>query len=290
MNHVLRAAAAQVQLFTYDSNGTLANGPGGAMTADVKGSDGVAVSGSPFTITNPPAATGTYLLNLPAALATLDTYDVTWHLGDGSLRYSQFEMVGGFLFTIADIRAFDATLANATNYPAQKITDVRDAVEETFEHEQVGRVAFRLRGSRDKLDGTGTDTVILNHVEPTAVISAKVNTIAFTSPELADLRLYATGKVTRDQLGAWGHGVDNVEVFYTHGLITPPAPIHIAAMRFARYLLVEAAFGISERSSGVFTEGGLGYRLTIAGRDGWTGLPFVDSVLKQYSRRVPGFA
>jgi hypothetical protein len=289
MNHVLRGAGATLQLFVYDANGDLANGPAGAMTADVKDSAGVAISGSPFTVTNPPATTGTYLVALPTTLALLDTYDVTWHMGDASLRYSQFEMVGGFLFSIADLKAFDTVLAEAA-YTAAKITAARDAVEETFEHPQVGRVAFRLRGSRDHLDGTGKDSIMLEHIEPTSIVSVKVNGVAFSSAELADLRLYAHGKVTRDQLGAFGHGVGNVEVFYTHGLASTPAPVHIAAKRFARYLLVETAFGINERSSGVFTEGGTGYRLTIAGRDGWTGLPFVDSVLKQWTRRAPGFA
>ena len=289
MNHVLRAAAATVQLFTYDATGALANGTAGGMTADVKDSAGVAIAGSPFTITNPPAATGTYLLPLPAAQAAMDVYDVTWHLADGSARYTQFEMVGGFLFTIADLQAFDPVLAGSTYTPA-KILAVRDAVEETFEHEQVGRAAWRLRGSRDLLDGSGTDTVMLNHVEPRSVVAASVNGVALSSTELADLRLYDTGKLTRDQLGAWGHGVNNISVFYVHGFASTPAAIHIAAMRFARYLLVESAFGIAERSTGVFTEGGTGYRLTIAGRDGWTGLPYVDSVLKQYSRRSPGFA
>jgi hypothetical protein len=37
-------------------------------------------------------------------------------------------------------------------------------------------------------------------------------------------------------------------------------------------------------------EGGEGYRLSIAGRDGPTGLPAVDAVLKQFGNKVPGFA
>jgi hypothetical protein len=60
-------------------------------------------------------------------------------------------------------------------------------------------------------------------------------------------------------------------------------------MKYARYLLLNSVLDQNERATAVFTEAS-GYRLTIAGRDGPTGLPEVDAVLQQFGRKVPGLA
>lgn len=287
MDRLLRGPGGTLTVTLYDANGAPADAGAGNGTAVVTDSAGVAVAGSPFTAVH--GSTGQYTITIPPALTVLDLYDVVWTFADASTRRTQFEIVGAFLFAIAELRTFDTELSNATTYPAALITAARAAVEECFEYEMVGRAAFRPRGARDLLDGTGTYTLMVENTLPLRVISAKIATVALTSSELTDLRIYPTGMIRRDQMGYWTRGNRNVEIFYEYGYASVPAPIHIAAMRYARHLLVKSAFEANDRATAVFTDAG-GYRLTIAGRDGWTGLPEVDSVLKQWTRSTPGFA
>jgi hypothetical protein len=75
----------------------------------------------------------------------------------------------------------------------------------------------------------------------------------------------------------------------THGYEAVPEPVRRAGLIYARTLLIRSAMEQSDRATAVFTDIG-GYRLTIAGRDGPTGIPDVDAVLSpdQYGRRPAG--
>lgn len=273
MNEVLAGAGGTVQLTFYDANGDPVDP--GAVTATVKDSAGVEIAGSPFGTTG----TSTRSFTLPVTLAVLDVYSVTWNVPDGSKRYSAFEMVGGFVFTLADLRAFDAELTEAA-YSDARVRAAREYVQEVFEDESVTGVAFRPRGRRAKRDGTDTTDLVLPDPLPRSVVSAKVDDVALTAAELADLVLYRHGKVRRKS-GRWSAGIGNVEVFYEHGHAERPAPINEAALRLARHVLVRSGMA-SDRATVQFTEIGA-FRLSVAGRDGWTGLPEVDAVLKQYA-------
>lgn len=156
MDRLLSGAGGPVEITNYDSSGALANaGSGGSPTAVVLDSAGVAIAGSPFTIT--PVSTGLYRITIPATITTLDVYSVTWTLPDSSTRSSSFEIVGSFLYTIAAFRAFDTALANATTYPAATVRDIREVVEDRFA--RAGRVSFTRRGMRDYLDGDGSSVL-----------------------------------------------------------------------------------------------------------------------------------
>jgi hypothetical protein len=289
MDRLQRGHGGTLTVTLYDANGVAADPGAGDGTADVTDSAGVAVSGSPFAAVHGGANSGQYTITLPSTLSVLDTYDVMWHFPGGSFRPTQFELVGAFLFAIPELWTFDTQLNNPSLYTPALVRAIRAGVEECFEHEKVGRVAFRPRGSRDHLDGTGTNAIMVDHTRPTRVVSSKIGTTALTGPELADLKVYPFGKIVRDTMGSWTRGNLNVELFYEHGLASVPAPIHIAALRYARHLIVKSAFEINDRATAVLTDAG-GYRLTIAGRDGWTGLPEVDSVLKSWTKATPGFA
>jgi hypothetical protein len=273
MDRVLRAAGGTIQLTFYDANGDPIDP--GAVTATVKDSAGVEIAGSPFGTTG----TSTRSFTLPVTLATLDRYSVTWNVPDGSKRYSAFEMVGGFLFTLADLRAFDAELTEAA-YSDDRVRDAREIVEEVFEDARVTGVAFRPRGRRARLNGTGTADLVLPDPLPQTVVSASIDDVALTAAELADLVLYDHGAVHRDS-GRWSSGRRNVIILYEHGHPERPAPVNEAALRLARHVLVRSAMA-SDRATVQFTEIGA-FRLSVAGRDGWTGLPEVDAVLKQYA-------
>ena len=81
----------------------------------------------------------------------------------------------------------------------------------------------------------------------------------------------------------WTAGVGNVAVLYEHGRRSPEAPVKRAGIRLAKSVLLPSPLTADERATAVFTDIG-GYRLTLPGRDGPTGLPDVDAVLDQFGR------
>lgn len=287
MDRILRSTPATVTLNNYDATGALVNPPGGAMTADVKDSAGVAIAGSPFTVPNPPGVTGVLSFAIGAGVLTvLDVYTVTWHYTDGSTRTSEFEVVGGFIFTIADCRAFAPELAGTATplVATTTIVQIRNQVEEKFEAQAITDRAFRPRGRRVTLDGTGTRKILVPDGDLRTVVSGSISGTALTAGDLADLDVKSFGLVTRKSVGGWGSGVDvgDVELLYEFGLDQPPAEINRAALEYAFHLLFKSALE-TPRATAVFGEYG-GYRLSIAGRDGPTGLPNVDAALAQWAR------
>lgn len=284
MEKLLRdAGGGQVDLFNYDANGDLADIDGvNAATLTITDSAGAAVAG--FTSSKP--ATGTYRATLPINLDTLDTYDILWAWPNGQTRRSQFELIGRHLFTIADLRAFDTVLTNETKYTDAMVRTLRDEVTERFEIE--AEVSFIRRGARDTVSGDGTSTLLLDHFEAGVLVAVKVDGTALSVEDLANVKVHPFGMLEWDG-GTFAVGIRNVSVFYEHGFATPPLPVVRAAKKYARYLLLNSVMDQSERATAVFNEMG-GMRLTLAGRDGPTGLPEVDAVLKRFGRAAPGFA
>jgi hypothetical protein len=289
VDQILKDAGGEVTIVTYDASGTAADVNGNeAPTVVVTDSGGNAVPG--FTPSRTSA--GNYKATLPNDLETLDVYDVTWSWANGQGRRTQFEIVGGFLFTIAELRAFDANLTAAA-YPAATVRDVRAAVQERFRIN--AGVSFVPRGRRAFLDGSGRSYLVLPDVEVQKVASIDVDGAALAVGALANVKVYPHGEIVWDG-GTFAPGIRNVEVLYEHGMVSTPETIVRAALRYARHVLLTAppndAASENERATAVITDVG-GYRLTIAGRDGPTGLPEVDAVLDQFGRapgRVGGFA
>jgi len=288
MDRVLRDAGGKVTLTTYDSNGDPADVDGitnPAAGSQVTDSAGAVVAGFTFARTGP----GVYDCTFPGNFDTLDLYDVFWVWSNGQSRRTQFELVGGFLFTLADVRAYDAAFTE-TAYPDAKLIDTREKVEDTFEGARTTGVAFRPRGRREFLDGTGTTCLFVSASLLRRVLSVKIDGVAFTGPELADLKVYEHGEIIRDELGTFARGLRNVEVLYEHGFGSVPGDVWEAGLVLNKYVMAKGPMDGDGRATAVFTEFG-GYRLTIAGRDGWTGLPDVDAVLGRYSRAAAlGFA
>lgn len=279
MDRLLRNAGGVVQLSLYDSSGELANPGGGAVTAAVTDSAGDPIAGSPFAVANPPDDTGILKFSLPATLDALGVYDVAWTLPDSSKRYTVLEVVGSFLFSVADLRAQEPKLTDASAYPAAALQALRSAIEERFE--QVAGVSFTRRGRRARLNGRGLATTMLPDRLVTRIVSASIDDEAL---DVDDLVLEQ--EIGRLEGGTFSAGTQNVEVVYEHGWWPTPGPVARAGLEFAvEELLASPLEG--GRATAVFTELG-GYRLSIAGRDGSTGLPAVDAVLQQYGRKNAG--
>jgi hypothetical protein len=285
MERILRNAGGTLTLLNYDANGALADAGNGNASVAVIDSAGATVAGSPFVGTR--SSLGTYAVTLPATLGTLDQYRCTWTMPDASSRFSEFEVVGAFLFTIAELRAFDSEL---TNLAIDKALEVREIVEDAFHDERITISAFRLQGRREIHSGDGSDRLMLERMDPYRVAAVTVDGTTFTQANLDELVLDPTGEIIRPNAQSWSTwGVGNIRVLYEYGSQRVDADVRRAALRYARYLVKNTTIGTSDRATAVFTEAG-GYRLTLAGKDGWTGLPEVDAVLKRKGKTVPGVA
>jgi len=281
MDKILRGPGAIVEIRVYDGAGDLVDAGAGNGTATVSDSAGDPVAGSPFTATN--VAVGVYEVAIPAALDVLDTYTVEWTFPDTTSRTTTFELVGTFLFTQAELRALDPVLADETAFPDAVIVNARENAEQRFE--EAAEVSFTLRGAREWIDGKGRDRVFSRHAELRRLIAAKLGGTALTVGELAEIEVYPTGELRRS--AGWPAGSRNVEILVEHGYETVPEPVRRAGLLYARSVLLRSALEQSDRATAVFTDIG-GYRLTLAGRDGPTGLPEVDAVLASFGRRPAG--
>jgi hypothetical protein len=279
MDRLLRGAGGTLELLTYNDLGVLQDVDGAnAPTVVVTDSAGVVVAGT-FTPSKVPATTGTYHCTVPADLAILDVYDVTWtwvNPTPDQVRTTQFELVGSFLFAVAELRASNADFANATIYPASTIARIRTEVEEAFA--RWARVSFTRLGARPTLSGDGSAILLLPNRRPAAVVSASVAGVALTTTQLAELDMDHTGALEWVN-NAWSEGRGNVQLLYEHGYRTPPALIKDKGMQYARSLLTDSPF--PDRATASITELA-SYRITQPGRDGWSGIPAVDAAIAQF--------
>lgn len=221
-------------------------------------------------------------------LEKLDTYTLVWGGeidGNPWEWVDEVELVGGYLFEIAEIRAFDRTFENANKYPTQTLRDVRTAVEQVIEGPTAGRIAFVPRGRRVTVNGNGVSAG--QRVPDFAVreiYSASINGTALTETEI-DAIVCDDNWLWRSVSQAWAGGHRNVELHYAHGLDRVPAPIKRAALILAREYLVTSPLPGRATATSI---GDQMFRLTVAGRDGVTGLPDVDAAIAQHGRAAYG--
>jgi len=84
-----------------------------------------------------------------ARYSELGTYRVLWTgkvNGVARQWWSDFELVGDYLFTLPELRAYDAAYADTAKYPAAKLTRARTWVEQRMENPAAAAVAESCRG------------------------------------------------------------------------------------------------------------------------------------------------
>lgn len=217
-------------------------------------------------------------------LAYLDTYAATWTDTDTAVTQwrSQVEICGGYLFEIADLRAFDSVLASTTKYPADKLRAARTAAEQRFE--TAFHLSFVPRGRRYTAVGDGGTRLRVPDNALRSLRAATLGSVALTVDEVAAIVTREWGAFDRDDGNLWDSG-EVVTIWYEHGEDSPPAPVSQAVMVLAREYMV--ASSLSSRAVTEATEIGF-FRLSIAGRDGATGIPEVDEVGREFGRPRPG--
>jgi hypothetical protein len=217
------------------------------------------------------------------AIPNLDTCELRWAgVVDGHPQEWRVpvEFVGDFIISVADIRGFDRAFADAAKYADAYMAACRDQIEEQLE--QGGMCAFRPRGAREKVSGRGDRTLVLANPDVLGVYSVAIAGTALTADELAEIAF--DGATLYRQRG-WPRGFANIVVHYSYGYDSAPGPIRRAALILAKEHIVPST-SLPARAT-ASTIGEMQYRITIAGRDGFTGIPDVDAAVDQFGRRRP---
>lgn len=223
-----------------------------------------------------------------ALMPRLDTYTVNWTGTVSSETWewtTELELVGGFLFEISDLRAADRAFADTVKYPTDTLKLVRTWVEDVIEGPRAANVAFVPRGKRVVTQGPGVYRagaygIDVSDYELRGIYSSTVAGTALTAPQIADL-ICDDNTIWRTDR-PWPAGHRNVSFHYTHGYDTPPGAITRAAIMLAREYLVKSDLPGRATATSI---GDQMFRLTIAGRDGVTGLPEVDAAIDQFGRK-----
>lgn len=231
-----------------------------------------------------------------AVTADLDTLTLTWataNLGDLETTH---EVIGRFLFSVSEARAFDnAAMTSTAKYSTDAIEAARARI--TDEFEAICGVSFVPRYARLVLNGSGLAVLTLPRQQVTDVRSIEVRTsgsatyTAYTIDELADVYVESWGELSRETLGTFTSGLRNVRVGFEHGYENLPLEIKRAALLALRYSLVES--NISERAISISNDQGTTQLWTpgISGRGtAIHPLPEVDRILRLYMQRVPVIA
>jgi hypothetical protein len=295
LTRVARSAPASLtHTFVVGETPTSATG---AVTVTITDANGTAVVTNAATVLGQPGVY-TYALAGQAALAR---YSVAWtgtFSGSAVTETDWVEIVGGYFFTLADARASDPSLADATKFPTAALASSRQEVED--ECEMICDRAFVPRYRRAILDGTGAPDMLLTDFIWSAdgrsaadirlIRSAKIApTVAQPYVPLTALQLTATtvtadGMLRRVDGGIWTEGIQNIVIEYEYGWDSPPSELVRAAMVRLRDRLAIPLTGIPDRASSFTAVDGGTFRLDMPGAFK-CGLPMVDAVYSRYSRR-----
>ncbi|MEV6798537.1 hypothetical protein AB0M91_09335 [Micromonospora rifamycinica] len=263
---------------------------------------GVGPAGTVFAGTATPDGDAGYAFTMPAQ-PLLQVIEVTWTASLGGadvVEVDQVEIVGGFLFTLAQARGSDPTLRDTVKYPTADLVRVRTEVEQ--ECEWICDQAWVPRYQQIVLDGSGSPDLILpsgGDERRAGTLMRGVRTIraasvaprvgqtpaALTADQLAALAVRPDGTLRRTDGAVWTAGDGNVVLQYEYGADSAPADLVRAALTRFRDRINFDKRQVPDRATS-FTITDLGtYRLSLP--DAYrTGIPEVDAAYARYSRRV----
>lgn len=233
----LVGVAANLDASFLDQDGDLVAAVG-TVTVDVARADGTVIATGAATTT---PSTGLYRYALTAADNTqLDLLTLTWKDGTSARLTTVHEIVGGYYFTVAELRAFDTTLSDASKYPAADIVVARAEVEAEFEN--ITGTAWVPRYRRFRCSGSGAVALATPIWAPRSVRSVRAYTTdtdytSFTASELAAIDVDDTGILTRRDGTAWSAGTENLVIEVEHGYNRPTPDLLRAAKQRCRYRL-----------------------------------------------------
>jgi hypothetical protein len=283
---VLRTASAVLTRSVYVDE-VLTDASAG-MTVTARRLDGTAVS----TGAAAHPGLGIYTYTLPGR-STVDLLDVEWVGSVGGATVTlidRVEIVGGFLFGLAEARASDASLSDPVRYTSAMLASKRIEVEQ--ECERICGWAFVPRFDRITASGTGTSflTLPVQRLRTLRALSTRTQpgTTTVVTP-FTDIAVEPGGRIVRYDGGIFPAGTSNIVIEIEHGWDQPPEDLKDKAMYRLRSLLNLTRSGVPDRVSSYSTPDGAVYRVTLPSR-GTTGIPEVDAVYARREAPPIGFA
>ena len=261
----------------------ITGGTGAATVTAAKRGDG-------SDLTPAPAVSGTagaYTVALTAAhTATLDALRLTVTAANGASAEVLVEVVGGFLFSLADARK-PGHLEDAVEYPDADVRAARLLAERALE--DACGCAFVPRYAREVLDGTGApgDDLLVSAPFVRAVRSVAVNGTAWASGDVSAVVPQDHGALYSPS--GFIAGRFAVAVEYEHGMEYPPGEVALAALRLAEWALVDSP--VDPRASAITNPDGTYQLLVTAGMRGAVfSVPEANAVVQRYGGFRAGVA
>lgn len=286
---ILAGAAATLTFRNLDADGVAVDASG-ALTVGVTRGDGTVLIAAGTATTH--GATGIYTITVTGAqTATLDLFTATWTEAAAGAHQTLHEIVGGYLFSIADVRAF-TTLQDTVKYPNAAVIVARAEVED--ELEQMRSAAFVPRYARLVLDGPGERSIVTGlswirslRTAKTLSTTGSTTITTFTATQLGACQVTEDGRITRGDGNVFEYGVGNIIVEIEHGFTDWGSDLKQAALTRLRERLNQPLSGIPDRATTYTSVDGDSYRL--GAEDAMsTGNPWVDSVYNRYPRPSEG--
>jgi hypothetical protein len=260
----------------------------GAVTLGIVDSAGNTIVAAGTSATS--AGNGVYNYILPTQTEPkqlIATWSGTW--AGSAMSFPTFhEVVAGQYTNPAEVRAMDSINGEATAFPTSDIIDAigwaENVVEDFCGTNWVGKF------QREELNGTNSQELKLTRLFPRQILSASINGVNLTAPQIADISIYDTGLIR------WG---DDIWEYYEPGLKTiinythgagedtgAPNDLRWAVRSLARFHLIDHLSRIPDRALSIQSEFGQ-IMLAQPSMDRPTPLPDVNVILQRHRHRAP---
>jgi len=282
MDRVLRNTAATARITFYDGDGPAE--ADGAVTVTVTKGDGSTLLST--SATNE-VEVGEYSVVIPPQ-ATLNFLTLTWSgtfSGTAITVESNVEIVGGFFFSIAELRAYDKALQNTDRFTDEDLMEARREVETEFE-DICGR-AFVARYFREEAMAPDPEASLLWTEKPEVhnLITITVDTVDHSDWDVYFKRDKYSPRALVVCTGAQSiFSAEDITMEYEYGMKNVPIPIRQKALKRAKQTLIGQNSTVDERATTMLIPDVGTVNLATPGlRGSETGVPDIDVVLSRYS-------
>lgn len=282
---ILRATAATLSWQGLDQYGEPADP--GTVTIGVVNSAGTTVVASGTATTGSGSTERTYSLTA-SQTATCDVLTATWTVSGVAVAATEHDIVGGFLFSLADVRGVEKSTSDQTKDPASAARFAREVTEWQIE-DYCGQAFVPRFTSERRANGASSRRFQLTYPNLRVVRWAKHwqsgTATSLTAAECAEIPANSLGFAERPSSSWWANA--DVEIGYEHGMIRPPRDLERAAMRLFRLNLDMHRSQIPDRATAWTDPNGSNFTLGRVGTERRpTGIDEVDEVLRRYDATV----
>lgn len=274
VTRVLKGTSSLISVtFTVDETAT--DGAPDSATVVILNADGTELVSSTAA---GEGGTGRYTFTLtPVHTANLNVLTANWTAtinGAAQTVSTSVEVVGGFLFSLAELRAMSG-LEDTVKYPTAALATARTLAESALE--DACGVAFVPRYHRATIRYTSGD-LALQHPMVRSVRAVTSEGTVWTQDQLDELVIENSSFIYGPS--GWTTTRGGLTVAYEHGYDQPPPRVSRAAKTLARHYLIESP--IDSRWTSISSEDGTFSVVTAGERGNLFDLPEVNAVVQEY--------